>query len=846
MIAISFVFVFCFTEVEESHMTIQTVPEPETFTPRSATADIIAAAVGPSGPNSEYLFNLKDFILSNGLEDGYIQTLARNVALRMGPWRSPVQRRYNREHSVKETIDVAVRPAQAAETASSTSNISGELSKSKSQSDGGLLEALLRSNMVAGWGSNEHQQLGASTVMTHPERTLRATCGPISLQGEGEGDMSPVGVRTGPTSNVRTKRSHSYFPACSSASATDFGSQNGDSIIKLLAGQIQNCQILCGVGYSAFLGPTGVFSLWGEYASEYVSGSAIPISVGIGAGTDTEFIGAVGRGVVLSAAITGPRGTDSDTATTGPESVGPVKEVIKISDVAGAALGYEHMLLLSGSGWVTALGDNYWGQCRGPKSFVRVGSKGLKSRLSRRDSGSSECCYTANISSTADSHSECRDPGPAVKILKVAVGVRHSAAVTVDGSLYVWGTGSAARIAPQVIEDGLSAASDHGESWCPPDAKLIDVSCGLHHTVAVDERGRVWSFGDDKFSSLGRYIPAPLPVPVPAAIPRGADKDPLGGADSLNSASASAPYKFARAERRGGRVERKDSTPRLVEGLERGVRWQRVRQPDSCSLALSLLSSVLSVISPLATAQSRPLLVCTVNSSLMCSSSYFLSMIFALSLQACCGWSHTVLRGVRPDGSIACAAWGRRDLGQYPLEESFGDGSGNDGAAAEKGSLGENSQQELSGVRGAEGSSLEVSTEQCIPQRLSLPHGLFIREVWAGTEFIVVTDEKGYLWACGWNDHGNLGRGGTSAFESSHKWVKVLTTKHRDEGMIKVEPEVVAGAVGDLRSQGTGQGSEVTQGQLVQVRLSTVWEGALACGGGHALCLTYANAGRGL
>jgi hypothetical protein len=222
--------------------------------------------------------------------------------------------------------------------------------------------------------------------------------------------------------------------------------------------------------------------------------------------------------------------------------------------------------------------------------------------------------------------------------------------------------------------------------------------------------------------------------------------------------------------------------------------------------------------------------------------------------QACCGWSHTVVRGVRPDGSIACAAWGRRDLGQYPLEDSIGDGSGivtrKDiaAAAAEGGSLGEDSQQELSGVREAEGSSLEVSTEQCAPQRLSLPHGLCIREVWAGTEFTVVADEKGDLWACGWNEHGNLGRGGPSAFESSHEWVRVLTTKHRDEGMIQVEPEVEVetGAIGNLWSQGTRPGSSVTHGQLVQVRLSTVWEGALACGGGHVLCLTHVNTGRGL
>ena len=654
----------------------------ETLSPRSATADIIAAAVGPSGPNSEYLFNLNDFILLNGLEDGYIQTLARNVALRMGPWRSPVSRRYQ---VVKEPGDITERPGQVEEKVSNTvvnfpSNASGELrecySERERERDGGLLEAFLRSNMILGWGSNEYQQLGARTIMTHPDCTLQATCGPICLEGE----LAPRGTCTVSTSNLQTKHSQSDSRACASTSAVDSGPQNGDSTMKPLARQIEVSQILCGVGYSAFLDPTGVLSLWGESAAEYVSQSPIPVSVEerIERGADTagKSVSTVIGGVVVSAVVTGSSPV-IDTVTTGPGSAGPVKEVTKVSDVAGAALGYEHMLLLSESGWVAALGDNYWGQCLGPKSFVRVGSEGLKSRLSKHGDSSSDCCYTANISPGADSHSDCRDPGPAVKILKVAAGVRHSAAVTVDGSLYVWGAGSAGRIAPLILEGSLSALSEGtqrdvmvsqvvvvekktgamveanlgsitalrvspgassaaiqeptsagsgaadrpgvmaieiksgsargaavdvavgqsesetsecSETWCPPDAKLIDVSCGLHHTVAVDERGRVWSFGDDKFGSLGR--PLPLPAPIHDAAVGGSDDLPRGSADSLNNASppasASAPSKSARNGNGSGsgRVQTKDSTPRLVEGLEEGVRWQRVRQPDTCSLAL--------------------------------------------------------------------------------------------------------------------------------------------------------------------------------------------------------------------------------------------------------------------
>lgn len=199
----------------------------------------------------------------------------------------------------------------------------------------------------------------------------------------------------------------------------------------------------------------------------------------------------------------------------------------------------------------------------------------------------------------------------------------------------------------------------------------------------------------------------------------------------------------------------------------------------------------------------------------------------------CCGWSHTVLRGVRPDGSIACAAWGRRDLGQYPLEDNRAVDSA--GVPRKNGATGGDSLGE-SGLRGPPGTQ---GAEHRAPQMLSLPHGLRIREVWAGSEFTVAADEKGDLWACGWNEHGNLGRGGLLAFESSARWVKVVTSTHRGtaagaDERIEREPEVM----GSSRSQGTGPGSAVTHEQ--HVRLSTVWEGALACGGGHVLCLTHA------
>lgn len=85
----------------------------------------------------------------------------------------------------------------------------------------------------------------------------------------------------------------------------------------------------------------------------------------------------------------------------------------------------------------------------------------------------------------------------------------------------------------------------------------------------------------------------------------------------------------------------------------------------------------------------------------------FFYFFVCYTLKVCCGWSHTVLRGIRPDGSMASSAWGRKDLGQYPTDETTG-----------------------------------TSDRITSPQPLAtLPNKSAVREVWTGSEFTVVADE---------------------------------------------------------------------------------------------------------
>ena len=84
----------------------------------------------------------------------------------------------------------------------------------------------------------------------------------------------------------------------------------------------------------------------------------------------------------------------------------------------------------------------------------------------------------------------------------VSAGELHSAVVTEDGDLMVWGDGFCGQLGlgdkrpqlePVLVEKGGL------EDEC-----VLTVSCGARHTLAVTEEGEVWSFGLGHFGVLGR------------------------------------------------------------------------------------------------------------------------------------------------------------------------------------------------------------------------------------------------------------------------------------------------------------------------------------------------------
>lgn len=338
------------------------------------TVEIISAAHGPSGANSEYLLNLARYLNDYEMSDAYLNALSRKVSRRIGPWRLSSYRRQF-----------------------------PPLSTSSSHTDAILSPPAIELNLF-GWGSNEFSQLSPQSS---------------SVESTIEPKPRPVPTPSSWTPFLQQLASPSTAPLC----------------------------IVAGGASSGILLPSHQLILWGSL----VSAMLLP-----------DFTGTY----------------------------------VIIEGVENAVLGHDHFLLLLSSGRVAAFGNDSHGQCTGPSSICTAPGETRLIRTS--DDPPTYRVQWPGMDSTPLTLPVSTDAPSPPHVLKLAVGLRHSAAITSDGGLYTWGDGSHGQ---------CPTSSTSSFSWQPPDGSiLVDVSCGARHTMVVASNGRVYSCGGNKYGTLGRGV----------------------------------------------------------------------------------------------------------------------------------------------------------------------------------------------------------------------------------------------------------------------------------------------------------------------------------------------------
>ncbi|MCD7465236.1 Ultraviolet-B receptor uvr8 [Datura stramonium] len=97
---------------------------------------------------------------------------------------------------------------------------------------------------------------------------------------------------------------------------------------------------------------------------------------------------------------------------------------------------------------------------------------------------------------------------------QISGGWRHTMALTSDGKLYGWGWNKFGQVG---VDDNCDHCSPVQVKF-PHDQKVILISCGWRHTLAVTERQNVFSWGRGTNGQLGhgesvdRYVPRIIEV----------------------------------------------------------------------------------------------------------------------------------------------------------------------------------------------------------------------------------------------------------------------------------------------------------------------------------------------
>jgi alpha-tubulin suppressor-like RCC1 family protein len=110
-----------------------------------------------------------------------------------------------------------------------------------------------------------------------------------------------------------------------------------------------------------------------------------------------------------------------------------------------------------------------------------------------------------------------------VNIVDVEPGYGHTLALGDDGKVYAWGYNVFGQLGNNsTVQSTVPVAVSAGA--IPAGVRIVAISAGIYHSLAVDENGQVYAWGYNAYGQLGINSTNNSPVPVavlPGAIPAG-------------------------------------------------------------------------------------------------------------------------------------------------------------------------------------------------------------------------------------------------------------------------------------------------------------------------------------
>jgi alpha-tubulin suppressor-like RCC1 family protein len=267
--------------------------------------------------------------------------------------------------------------------------------------------------------------------------------------------------------------------------------------------------VSAGFGHSLALQKDGTLWAWGDNNSGQLGdGTTTNRDKPIHIGSNSDTYKAVSAGLNFSLAIKsdgtlwawgdnsfGQLGIGSSTPTysTVPMQVGSDNDYMAVSAGTG------HALALKSDNSLWAWGDNFYGELGEGCSM---------------DATSGTLCANSNVPVAVDSGSNYG---------AIASGYYYSLGIRLDGTLMTWGNNVQGKPANPAVTDHFP--TQIGTGFKPEMAALSASKFSVlgngagyyYHSLALQNNGSLWAWGDNTFGQLGDNNP-PTPVPTPEAI----------------------------------------------------------------------------------------------------------------------------------------------------------------------------------------------------------------------------------------------------------------------------------------------------------------------------------------
>ena len=106
--------------------------------------------------------------------------------------------------------------------------------------------------------------------------------------------------------------------------------------------------------------------------------------------------------------------------------------------------------------------------------------------------------------------------GTGTGFIQTAAGGSHSMALDRDGNIWTWGNNSKGQLGR--TPDDNNPADRPGPAATPAGVAFIAISAGTDHSMAIDNEGNTWTWGDNQYQQLGHDTGFGKPTATPTGV----------------------------------------------------------------------------------------------------------------------------------------------------------------------------------------------------------------------------------------------------------------------------------------------------------------------------------------